>query len=143
MTLESSNGTKNRKTPPLRQNPQVFEIAFEERLGQSPVNYLIGKIQSGSSTSTIEDLFEIISAEIAMKNKCLCKGFDYYHTMAKEKMKEMKKLIVYNKLVRDNIPEIIEASGKTRVIEVLPNDAYGLAGRWVKHLLLSRNAKCL
>ena len=36
----------------------------------------------------------------------------------------MKKHIVYNKLVRDRIPEIIEASGKTCVAEVLPQDAY-------------------
>ncbi len=125
--MKRSNGTKNRKkpqTPPLRQNPKFFEMAFEERLGQSPVNYLIGKIQSGSSASAIEYLFDIISAEIAAKNNCLYKGFDYYHTMAKEKMKEMEKHIVYNKLVRDNIPEIIEASGKTCVTEVLANDAY-------------------
>lgn len=30
----------------------------------------------------------------------------------------------YNKLVRDNIPEIIEASGKTCVTEVLLDDEY-------------------
>ena len=36
----------------------------------------------------------------------------------------MQKRTVYNKLVRDRIPEIIEASGKTCAVEVLPNDAY-------------------
>ena len=30
----------------------------------------------------------------------------------------------YNKLVRDRIPEIIEASGKTCTIEILSNDDY-------------------
>ena len=35
----------------------------------------------------------------------------------------MKK-IVYNKLVRDRIPEIIGASGKTCVTETLSSDAY-------------------
>lgn len=35
----------------------------------------------------------------------------------------MKK-IQYNKLVRDRIPEIIEASGKTCSIEILPDDEY-------------------
>ena len=32
--------------------------------------------------------------------------------------------IVYNKLVRDRIPEIIEASGKVCVVETLDDDAY-------------------
>lgn len=34
------------------------------------------------------------------------------------------KSIVYNKLVRDRIPEIIEASGKTCKTEILPDDEY-------------------
>ena len=36
----------------------------------------------------------------------------------------MPKSIVYHKLVRDRIPEIIEASGKACVTEVLPKEAY-------------------
>ena len=36
----------------------------------------------------------------------------------------MSKSIVYHKLVRDRIPEIIEASGKACVTEVLPKEAY-------------------
>ena len=36
----------------------------------------------------------------------------------------MSKKIVYNKLVRDNIPEIIEASGKTCKTEILSNEEY-------------------
>lgn len=36
----------------------------------------------------------------------------------------MKKHIVHNKLVRDQIPEIIEASGRSCVTEVLSNEAY-------------------
>lgn len=31
---------------------------------------------------------------------------------------------IYNKLVRDRIPEIIEASGKTCVMEILSDEAY-------------------
>ena len=34
------------------------------------------------------------------------------------------KSIIYHKLVRDRIPEIIEASGKTCTIEVLSDDNY-------------------
>lgn len=36
----------------------------------------------------------------------------------------MKKTVVHNKLVRDKIPGIIEASGKGCVTERLPDDAY-------------------
>ena len=36
----------------------------------------------------------------------------------------MKKTIVYNKLVRDKIPQIIEASGKECTIEVLSQESY-------------------
>ena len=36
----------------------------------------------------------------------------------------MAKKIVYNKLVRDKIPEIITASGKTCEIEILSDEAY-------------------
>ena len=34
------------------------------------------------------------------------------------------KSIVYNKLVRDRIPEIIESSGKTCTTEILPPEVY-------------------
>ena len=35
-----------------------------------------------------------------------------------------KNIIVYNKLVRDNIPGIIQASGKTYEIEILTDEDY-------------------
>lgn len=125
--MKQGNAAKNSKkikTPPVSKDPKVFETAFQKRLGQSPTDYLVGKIQSGSSGSSIEYLFDIVSAEIAAKNHCVCKGFAYYHTKAQERIKAMKKHTVYNKLVRDRIPEIIEASGKTCVTEVLPQDTY-------------------
>ena len=36
----------------------------------------------------------------------------------------MTEKIIYNKLVRDNIPEIIEASGKTCETEILSDEEY-------------------
>lgn len=36
----------------------------------------------------------------------------------------MKKYMVYHKLVRDRIPEIIEASGRKCITQMLPDDAY-------------------
>ena len=116
-------GKKTQKTA-VSKNPKVFEDAFEKNLGQNPVDYLIEKLQGGSSVSSVEYLFDILSADIAMKNNCICKGFDYYHIIAQERMKAMRKRTVHNKLVRDRIPEIIETSGKTCVAVTLPDDAY-------------------
>ena len=115
---------KKPKTPPVSKDPKVFETAFRKRVGQSPTDYLVGKIQSGSSISSVEYLFDIVSAEIASRNHCECKGFAYYHAKAQERINAMKKHTVHNKLVRDRIPEIIASSGKNCVTEVLPNDAY-------------------
>ena len=124
--MQRQNPAKSKKTKksPANQNPVVFETAFKKKLGQTPVEYLISKLQSGSPVSSVAYLFDIVSAEIAMKNHCVCKGFAYYHGKAQERMNAMRKHTVHNKLVRDRIPEIIEASGKTCTVEVLPNDAY-------------------
>ena len=124
MKRQNASKSKKEKKPPISRNPIVFETAFQKKLGQTPVDYLISKIQGGSSISSIEYLFDIVSAEIAMKNYCVCKGFAYYHSKAQEKINAMKKHTVHNKLVRDRIPEIIKASGRTCITEVLPDDAY-------------------
>lgn len=124
MKRQSSARNKKAKIPPVSKNPKVFEDAFEKNLGQNPVDYLIEKLQGGSSVSSVEYLFDILSADIAMKNHCTCKGFDYYHIIAQERIKAMRKRTVHNKLVRDRIPEIIETSGRTCVAVTLPDDAY-------------------
>ena len=124
MKRQSPAKSKKVKKSPVNKNPVVFETAFEKKLGQTPVEYLTNKIQGGSSISSIEYLFDLVSAEIAMKNNCVCKGFAYYHAKAQERINAMKKRTVYNKLVRDRIPEIIESSGKACTVDVLPNDAY-------------------
>ena len=124
--MRRSNPGKSKKSsiPPISKDPKVFEKAFEIRLGQTPVDYLIAKIQSGSSFSSISYLFDIVAAEIAMKNHCVNKGFDHYYALAQERLEAMKKHIEHNKLVRDKIPQIIEASGKTCVTEVLSQEDY-------------------
>ena len=124
MKRQSPAKSKKVKKSSVNKNPVVFETAFEKKLGQTPVDYLTNKIHGGSSISSIEYLFDIVSAEIAMKNNCVCKGFAYYHAKAQERINAMKKRTVYNKLVRDRIPEIIESSGKACTVDVLPNDAY-------------------
>lgn len=120
----AAKGRKKAKMPLVRKNPRAFETAFPKRLGQSLIDYLVGKIQSGSSIPSIEYLFDIVSAEIAAKDHCTCKGFAYYYPKAQEKINEMKKHTIHNKLVRDGIPDIIKAAGKICVVEVLSQDAY-------------------
>jgi len=117
---------KSRKSgnPPIRKDPKVFEQAFESKLGQTPVDYLIAKIQSGSSVSSISYLFDIIAAEITIENHCDNIEFDYYYALVQERMGAVKKHIEHNKLVRDKIPQIIEASGKTCVTQVLSQEDY-------------------
>ena len=124
--MKRQKPAKNKKVkmPPVSKNPKVFEDAFEKNLGQHPAEYLIEKLRGGSTVSSIEYLFDILSADIAMKNHCTSKGFNYYYMIAQERMKAMRKRTVYNKLVRDRIPEIVEASGRTCVAVMLPNDAY-------------------
>lgn len=124
MKRQTPPKSKKTKKPAVSKNPKVFEEAFEKSLGQHPVDYLTEKLQGGSSLSSVEYLFDILSADIAMKNNCICKGFDYYYMIAQERMKAMKKRTVHNKLVRDRILEIIEASGRTCVAVTLPDDAY-------------------
>ena len=120
----TAKNSKKPKTPPVSKNPKVFETAFEKWLGKSPTEYLVEKIQSGSDLTSIEYLFDIVSAEIARKNYCVCKGFAYYYTKAQEKINSMKKHTIHNKLIRDRIPEIIESSGRSCITEVLSGDAY-------------------
>lgn len=120
----TAKNSKKPKTLPVSKDPKVFETAFEKQLGKFPTEYLVEKIQSGSDFASIEYLFDIVSAEIARKNHCVCKGFAYYYTKAQEKINSMKKHTIHNKLIRDRIPEIIEASGRSCVTEVLSGDAY-------------------
>ena len=117
----------NKKTPPIKKDPKVFERAFLERLDRHPVDFIIDHIKSGSDIGSVRYLYDIMSAEIARKNNCICMSFDTYYVKALNEVKRMeqqKKIKKYNKLVRDRIPEIIQASGKSCKTEILTHDAY-------------------
>lgn len=118
---------QKKKDPPIRKDPKIFERAFLARLDRLPVDFIIEQIQSGSDTDSIQYLYDIMSSEIARKNNCICVSFDHYYTKAMSEVNRMshqKKVIQYNKLVRDKIPEIITASGKTCKTEILSHEAY-------------------
>ena len=112
----------------IHSSPVAFESAFCNRLNQTPYEWLEAKIAAGSRTEDIKYLFEISAAEIARQNNCVPQPFDRYYSQylkSKEvKPVAQKSVKVYNKLVRDKIPEFIESSGKTCTVETLTDEKY-------------------
>jgi predicted house-cleaning noncanonical NTP pyrophosphatase (MazG superfamily) len=105
-----------------------FEAAFQLRIGLSPSDWIKGKIENGSRKEDVKYLYEVCAAEIAAQNHCISQRFENYFRSDWQK-KEMKAMApkapkVYNKLVRDRIPEIIEEDGKRCVCETLPQERY-------------------
>lgn len=62
-----------------------FTKAFEERLGQDPTTYILNKMAGGSDIGAIRNLFDIMTAEIELRNRCKSPGFDYYYEKALSK----------------------------------------------------------
>lgn len=114
--------------PNISSAPEAFEAAFCKRLNQMPLEWLKRMIGAGSRIEDIKYLFEISAAAIANQNNCTPQPFDRYYSQYR-KSREVKSVTqntvkVYNKLVRDRIPEIIEKSGKTCTVETLANEQY-------------------
>ena len=59
-----------------------FAKAFEERLGQDPTTYILNKMAGGSDIGAIRNLFDIMAAEIELRNRSKSPGFDYYYEKA-------------------------------------------------------------
>ena len=51
-------------------------------LGQDPTTYVLNKLASGSDLGAIRKLFDILAAEIELRNRCKSPGFDYYYEKA-------------------------------------------------------------
>ena len=49
-------------------SPGSFELAFQMRLGQTPLEWVKMKVEGGSQLETIQYLFEISAAEIAKEH---------------------------------------------------------------------------
>lgn len=94
---------------------QRFEKAFQDRIGRSPAEFIQQKLANGTEPKTIQYQYEVMVAEIARQNSCAAPPFSLYASLKKK---------TYHKLVRDRIPEIIEASGKTCTWETLSDEAY-------------------
>ena len=126
MTKKKGKATRGQVQPVSV--PGFFEMAFQARLGQTPLEWVAAKVESKSSLSSIQYLFEISAAEIARQNNCVLQPFDRYYSQylkSKEvKPVTQKSVKAYNKLVRDKIPEIIEKRGKTCTVEKLTDEKY-------------------
>lgn len=116
------------QSPCLYTAPEYFEDAFVQRLGQHPLEWVRMKLEGGSDVGSIRYLYGISANAIAHETSCVPVSFEHYcrqYLKAKKTATaphETKK--IYNKLVRDRIPEIIEASGKTCSYETLTDEKY-------------------
>ena len=125
--VEKRHRPKKRKIH-IDPSPEAFEGAFYHRLGQTPAGWVKTKVENGSPLDSIQYLFELNADAIAKQYYCCPQPFDVYYKKYL-KTKEVKPVApksakVYNKLVRDKIPKIIEMSGKTCTVETLTDEKY-------------------
>lgn len=130
MARKERKNQAKRRIPTNRANDSsvAFEKAFQKRLGQTPVEWVRSKVEAGSQVKDIQYLFEISAAEIARQNKYMPQPFDVYYSIYLKSGEVIpmpeRSAKIYNKLVRDRIPEIIQASGKTCSFEILTGEKY-------------------
>lgn len=77
--LGASNKSMKINKAPQEKDIKIFIMAFERRLGRNPFEYINEKIKNGSQINDIKYLFDVISAEISIQNKCKSIDFDYFY----------------------------------------------------------------
>lgn len=110
------------KKPKYNGSRSAFESAFFYRIGQMPKDFIQSKLDAGSAVSAVEYLYAITSETIAYQFSRKAVPFSYYYTP--KEVRKVPKVKVYNKLVRDRIPEIIRASGAKCTTETLSHERY-------------------
>ena len=91
---------KKQTKPSAVRNTTNFDKAFEKRLGQDPVSYVSNKLVSGSDLGAIRQLFDILAAEVELRDRCDYPGFDFYYEKAlskqiiKEEVKAPKRIVM-------------------------------------------------
>src|SRR5699024_8500505 len=101
---------------------------------KTPPEFVQQKLHSGSKVADIRYQYEIMAVEIARQNGCRKQDFSLYYPpsapLPPERPEKQERSVAtmqkksYHKLVRDRIPEIIEADGKTCVWETLSDADY-------------------
>ena len=146
LKAKKTSKTKKPKSPPINRSPAAFERAFENRIGSSPKEYIQRKIKGGNAVKDIRYLYELEADGIAKMNHCVSQPFERYYdpptmnekeaiTVTEPKQESasqssgqtakksfQRKRI--NKLVRDRIPELLEAKGQSCTTEKLSPDDY-------------------
>lgn len=128
-TRKSKTPSKTKsQSPHLHTDPEYFEDAFIQRLGQHPMEWLRTKLEGGSDVGSVRYLYGISANAIAQENNCIPVSFEHYcrqYLKAKKNVPAPSKSPkTYYKLVRDRIPEIIETSGRTCSYETLTDEKY-------------------
>ena len=100
--------SKKRNNEAKKEN--TFSKAFEKRIGCSPICYIQEKIENGSDISAIRQLFQVLSCEIEVEERCVCPGFDFYY----EKVMAQILLQPQNKKNRKN--KITKAFAESQLI---------------------------
>ena len=128
MGFDKKRKSTKQKWPRIDRSIRAFEAAFQRRIGSTPSEWLRRKIENGSRKDDVKYLFEICASEIASQNNCRSQAFELYYRPDWQKKEGSavfpKSSKVYNKLVRDRIPGIIERAGKRCVCETLSQDQY-------------------
>ena len=90
-------------------NTAAFEKAFAKRLGQDPCSYVSNKLTSESDIGAIRQLFDILAAEVELRDKCKCPGFDIYYAKAlskqtiKEEAKAQERIVVTKEFAKSQL----------------------------------------
>lgn len=108
----------------IDRSKQAFDQTFFERLSQTPGEFIDTKLAAGSDLKSTHYLFDITAAAIAQHYHCVADNFNSYYRPKPKEVASMPKVIKYNKLVRDRIPEIIEKIGKKCTVRVLSQEDY-------------------
>lgn len=102
-------GKKKKEQIGTVSNRAAFENAFIKRLGQTPTDYVANKISGGSDINAVRNLFDILSDEVELRDRCKSPGFDFYY----EKVLSLKLL---SKPSVDLYPRITKAFAVSQLI---------------------------
>ena len=100
---------KKQTIPKTVYNSVAFDKAFEKRLGQEPVAYVANKLAGGSDIGAIRQLFDILAAEVELRDGCKSSGFDIYYEKAlsmqiiKEEAKTPERVVVTKEFAKSQL----------------------------------------
>ena len=58
---------------------RFIEAFKKDRSGRTPTEFILPKIEAGSSEDAVSYLFNIVAAEVSKKNNCKFFDFDFFY----------------------------------------------------------------